>query len=429
MRSSSIGSLVFCLLFPAAVIGQSGMVPGMTNQGSFTGGLGISVIDDTTYATFTFMPELAIGKFGIGLYIPLRFNLSSGGLRGDDWNEPYDYLRIVRYARYGYKSDPFYTRAGMLDATRIGHGFIMNFYNNGTINFDKRKIGLELDVDAGLLGVESMTSNLGRAEIFGARGYVRPLYGTNLPILRHFAVGASYVTDIDPDQNRNTPDEVAIYGADVELPIIKTSFFRTSIYADWAQIRDYGSGKSLGIEMRFRKIGNVLNLVAQVERRYLGKEFLPGYFNAFYELDRFRIENGVEFRKEALLGAIQQETRGTFGLLYGSILRILELGGTYESYDAVPNSGLLQLKANLARVIPSFRLRASYQRSNISGASDLFRLDDRSIARLGVGYNINAFMVAYLDYIYTFKYDENIGEYRVQKRFEPQIVFVYPFQF
>lgn len=416
--------LVF--LFPSILLSQTPYV-GSTgqDQGIFMGSMGVSVIDDQTFFTMRMRPELAIGKFGFGLDIPIRFNLDSGEIRKADWDESYDYLRVVRYARYGQKREPLYSRIGDLDATRIGHGFIMNFYNNNVVNYDQRKVGLILDVDAGMFGVESMTNNVGRAEIFGGRAYYRPLFGQSLFLLENLAFGASIVTDIDPDQNRSTADGLTEFGFDVELPIVRTPLVNTILYADFAKINGYGSGQAAGVETTFRGLLGTFNITAQLERRFLGANFLPAYFNAFYELDRYRPGSGTS--KEATL-SVQPEAQGTFGLLHGEILNAFQLTGTFEKLDDVKNSGLLHMELAVPNTVPSISARGTYDRVGIDGFSDAFKLDERSVAKFGLGYKINPFIMVFMDYVWTFRFDPAGNKYVSQKHIEPQISFVMPFQ-
>ncbi|KAA3618027.1 MAG: hypothetical protein DWQ05_08245 [Calditrichaeota bacterium] len=421
--------LIFLLIpFTLPAQYQSNLVPGVSNQAAFMGGLGYSRIDGEDYLTLSLRPELAFGKFGVGFDIPFRYNMDTGEIREADWNESYDYFRVVRYVRYGHKRDKFYTRVGVLDGARIGHGFIMNFYNNEMINYDGRKIGLELDVDAGNFGFETSTSNLGRAEIFGGRAYYRPLYNSTIPVIRNFAIGASYVTDIDPDSRRDTDDGVSVFGADVELPIIKTSLFQTLLYYDWAKIKDYGDGTAVGVELSLRGLMSTFSFTAQLERRFLNDEFIPNYFDAFYELDRFMVQDSIEIRKTDRV-QMAKKTNGTFGLLHGSILNTLEIVGTFERLDNRKNSGIMHLEALVPNTVPKISMHAAYDRVGIDDFSDAFQLDNRSIARAGIGYKIYPFLVFYMDYVWTYRFDAGQDKYVTQKRFEPQIAFVMPFQF
>lgn len=399
-------------------------------NGVFYGGAGLGFIDGESHIIFALRPELVFSKFGIGLDINLRYNTETGELRREDWNSSYDVLRAIRYARYGHKRDPFYTRVGTLDAARLGHGLIMNFYNNELV-YDDRKVGLEFDVDAGLWGFESMTSNLGRLEIIGARGYYRPFYQSSpLPALGSLAIGATVVSDTDPDQFRATDDDVTIYGLDVEIPIIEYPMFRTALYGDVAKISGFGSGKAVGVEVNVRTTAGLLEVTARVERRFLGREFLPSFFGPFYEIERFRLDStGTAIRKTDLLPAIQSETRGIFGALFGSVAGIIQLMGTFERLDDRPNSGQLHLGAYVPETMPNISARALYNKSGIGSVGDVFSLDERSQARAGLGYRINPFVVLFLDYVWTFRVDPATGRVLTQERFEPQLAIVIPLNF
>jgi len=397
----------------------------LMNQAAFMGGVGFSVIDGETFVTVHLRPELAIGKFGIGFDVPLRYSTDTGRLRTEDWNDDYDYFRILRYVRYGHKREPFYARVGALDAARLGHGFIMNYYNNSLL-YDQRKIGLELDIDAKHVGFESMTSNLGRSEIFGGRVYYRPLWEMRTPIVKNLAVGATFVTDNDPDASRDTDDGITEFGFDAELPFIKTSALQLGVYADFATINNFGSGVAVGVEFQMRGIAGVFDFTAQLERRFLGDEFLPAYFGPFYELERYQVDGDtVYIKKQSLRGV--EETHGTYGLLYGHVLNAVQLLGTFEKLDEQPNSGRLHLEATLPNTLPKIAARAMYDRRNIDGLGDAFDFDEDTVARAGLGYKIAPFVILYGDYVWTFRFDEASQKYKVQKRFEPQISLSFTF--
>lgn len=411
----------------------------LNNQGVFMGGVGLATIGGETFYTINLRPELALGKFGAGLNIPLRYNTQTGQIRKEDWQGGDDYLRVIRYARYGRKrQDPFYTRVGALDAARLGHGFIMNYYTNELL-YDERKVGLELDYDFVIGGFEFMNSSFGRREIFGGRVYYRPLQLlTEVPIIKNFALGATFVRDDDPDAYRGTPDGVTEIGFDAELPIIKNKLSELKLYADLAKIKDYGSGQAAGVELNVHGIGGLFDFGAQLERRFLGEQFLPAYFGPFYELERRNFENpatGQAVPKKQFLLNQNQTTRGTFGALYGQVLNSLRLVGTFERRDGKPKSGILHVEATLPETIPKVAFRAMYDDKNIDNFGDVFELDENSAARIGLGYRMDP-LILYMDYIYTFRYDPNKpdpktglpkGGYVVQKRFEPQVAVAFTF--
>jgi hypothetical protein len=435
-------SLVLLVLFfwvgiSAAQYADAGFGYWGNQPNHLIGGVGFTKIDDQSYFSIGFRPELSFGKFGIGLNINLLYNTDTGAIRAKDWNSGYDYFRILRYLRYGRKLDPVYARVGTLDASRIGHGFIVNYYTNEA-NYDERKIGLEFDLDLGHFGFETMASNVGRAELLGARAYYRPLYGLKLPVLKNVAIGASIARDMDPDTWVATDDGVSVYGMDIELPIIKTSVFNTMLYVDWAQIsgyssvenksRDFGSGTAVGISAGLGNLFGLLELQARLERRWLGKEFMPSFFDPFYDLQRFQVFGQDKYHKADLLIGLEK-TKGTFGELYGNLLgNKVRLLGMLSKLDNESN-GNMHLAADATEAIPVVAAHATYDKIGITKVKDVFTLDNDSVARVGLGYKIKPYLVLYMDYIWTFV-EKTPGSkiYQPQERIEPKIAFVYNFK-
>ncbi|HNW59066.1 MAG TPA: hypothetical protein PKI62_05280 [bacterium] len=410
--------------------------------GRLMGGLGFASIreggETKNYVSVGLRPEFSFGKFGVGLNINLLYDVDTGGIRTRDWNSSYDYFRMLRYLRYGRKLDKTYARIGTLDAARLGHGFIVNYFTNEA-SYDDRKIGLEFDLDFGQFGFESTVSNLGRSELMGLRGYVRPLYGLELPIISKFAVGATYATDSDPDVSSRSDDGISALGFDLELPVIRTSVFTTMFYFDYAQLkgysstegvsRNFGSGRALGIYSGVGNLFGVMEIAARLERRWLGKEFIASYFDPFYEIDRYKIVGGDTTHKaDALLG-ITRETKGIFGELYGNVLgNKVRLLGMLSRLDDQPKSGRLHLAADAPDVVPVLAAHATYDRSEIETVQDVFTLNSHSVARLGLGYKLKPYLIAYVDYIWTYvETKEGSHIYRPQERIEPKLVFSYNF--
>ncbi len=424
------------LVMVATVVGASraqlydGGVGYLGQGGVFLGGLGFANIDGENYLSFTVRPEVGFGKVGVGLNLNLLYNVEKGKIRSKDWDTGYDYFRLIRYVRYGRKYDPVHARVGGLDGTRIGHGFIVNYYSND-VNYDERKIGLVFDLDFGVAGFESFTSNLGRAEIMGGRVYWRPLRGvTNLPIIKNFAVGATYVSDIDPDGYRGTDDGMSEFGFDAELPLVQTRVFRTGLYADFAQIVDYGSGQAAGISADLGNLWGLIDIHAKFERRWLGEKFLPTYFGPFYEVERHLMsaytKNSAIATKVDSLRFVTTETKGYFGELYGEILKTVRLIGMFERLDQTKQSGILHLGADVPNV-PMIAARASYDKIGVETLRDVFTLDRHSVAKLGLGYKIKPYLILYCDYIWTLQWDEQKKQYKPQERVQPSISFIWNF--
>lgn len=424
-----------------------------SDQSEMDAGLGMAFIEGESYFAFTLYPDISIGKVGIGLGVNLLYNTETGKIRSTDWDSGYDWARIIRYIRYGHKGDAFYTRVGALDAERLGHGFILNYYNN-QLNYDERKLGLVLDADFGSFGFESLTNNLGRTEVLGFRGYYRPLYQSAIPVFKRLAVGGSFVTDRDPDAWTETDETVSVWGLDVELPLIRSSLLNMVLYADHAKINSYGSGQAIGLMTHFSALWDWLALSVNVERRFLGKEFVGSFYDPFYEMYRYTTyddlvdyfeslggsqdgipedlkaqtdETQLHLSKHQLLPMITEKQRGWYGALLFDFFHLVKAVGSYQKIDKLDNSGILHIGAGLSQNVPIFDIEAAYDKRGIEKSKDVFTLDDRSVARIGIGYKLKPYLLLYMDYIWNFEYNENMGRYESQKRFQPRIAFRYPF--
>jgi hypothetical protein len=427
--------LLFFTLLPAQ--NKDSFMGEPTN--SVNGGVGITFIGDTAYTTFTIAPEFAFGKLGIGLNIELLFNNEDGfKFRKEGWDKGAGAFRMIRYLRWGLKGDPFYTRIGSLQSATLGNGFIMGYYSNES-SYDRRKIGLELDMDFGIFGLESMTSNLGNIfEIVGGRLFVRPLHTTEIPVLENLEVGGTYVTDLNPDNDKDTNDGVYEWGADLTIPIIKMDIFNWKIYSDYAKINNYGSGTAFGTLVSVPNIIGAFGIYAKMEKRFLGDRFLPNYFNTLYEIDRrdkpaafyFPDDDaysGYYMTKQDYL-ALAQKTEGIFGELAGQVLGKIRLAGSYQHIQNTTGGGIMHLEAKSNDLIPGVRLMWTYDKIGIDDFEDARTLDSRSVAVGEIGYKAYPFLYVTLQYRWYWVpvKDEITGEvisYKGEERFQPGISF------
>jgi hypothetical protein len=423
--------LIFSLTLSAQSVDDKFEMPGEGN--GVNGGVGVTWIDGKAFTQVTIAPDLAFGKFGIGLNIELLFNNEDGlKFRETGWDDGAGWLRAIRYIRWGHKYDPLYIRLGTLNGTSLGNGFIMGYYSNDAY-YDYRKIGLVLDINRGAFGIETMTSSLQNLEIIGTRLYVRPLHSSGLFIIKNLELGGTFVGDFDPDERKATDDGVKEWGIDITLPIVKTDYFRLAVYGDFAKIIDYGSGAVVGIRSDLPGLVGLFSLSAKLERRFNGDQFLPNYFNSLYELERkpldaayYSSELAGTATKEEYLATVKS-SGGIFGELAGHILGKIKLGGSYQSLNGVKNSGILHLEAKAFDLIPSIRAQISYDKVGIETFEDARTLDYRSLATAQIGYQIYPYVYANLRYRWNFIYDESSGKYKPQERFEPNISFAYNF--
>jgi len=419
------------------------------NEGVIDGGIGMSWIDGEQYYTFRFRPEVSFGNFGMGLDLNLEFN--DAGIRAENFKTTSDYLAIIRYLRWGQKNDPVYIRVGALDYTTLGYGNIMYLYNNSP-SYDARTIGIEFALDMESWGLELAYGNLAFAGVIGGRAYIRPLKFTSagdIPIIGGLEFGATYTTDIDNKAgyldgyyDYTLEDFVAtvdtgsiqIASVDVGFPIFKTSVASLEIYAAHTQILNFGSGQAFGALFDFEFTG--VNLKIKFERTINGKQYIPAYFDALYEIDRFRLDpetDSLNSKAKILQNATLDEMNGWYGGLLLDVMNLFRVSGSYQRFDGDNRNGRLHLGAEVDPMGTPMVLRAGYDKSQIASEAEIFTLDDRSILFVEAGYKPYPFMTISMVYQWTFTpirgANDVILGYEPQEKIEPRVSFEVPFGF
>ncbi|TLY33441.1 MAG: hypothetical protein E6K56_00870 [Ignavibacteria bacterium] len=415
-------------------------------QNQIQAGLGMTWIDNQRYFAFRLRPEFSISNVGIGLDLNLEFD-STGSLRKENFNEFTDYVSIIRYLRYGQEFETFYVKLGSLDYTTLGHGSIINSYNNSP-SFDTRRIGMQFNLNFGRVGVQSMYGNFGQAGVIGLRAYARPLQFTSLtdvPILSDFEIGATYAADYDtyakvdssylvvpfvpgqPPYKLHGIGTLQILGADIGLPLIRGDVENLELYADVVKILDFGTGFATGILFRL-EARSLLSIRTRLERRFNEEHYLPSYFNSFYELERVNQITGTA--KSLILRNFNAYSKGIYGDLLVRIINTFDIFGSYQQLDDIPQSGDFHLWTELAPKDAPVLARAGYDKIGVKDFSDLVITDDRALLYAELGYKPYPFLIVSTIYRWTYtpiRQGDNIVGYEPQRRIEPKVSFVYEF--
>ncbi|MEP0821889.1 MAG: hypothetical protein HRF44_03480 [Ignavibacterium sp.] len=411
-------------------------------QQTITGGFGMTFIDGQPYYLFNLMPELSFGKIGVGLDVNIRVG-RDGKIRSEDFDEGYDYLRIIRYVRYGTKKEPIYARVGTLDYARLGHGSIVYNYRNSA-SYDQRKFGMEFDLDFEKFGFESVYSDFGAAGLFGLRAYARPLKFTslaNVPVLGGMETGITYAADFHDNADVTAPigaaprplvlaqdgGSLGIFGFDIGFPLLSLPMINSTLYTDYASISGYGNGLAVGLDLYFSGLG-VVGLGAKYERRWMGDQFIPSYFDALYERERYVPFDTTAFMSKAQLLKSVTGGEGYYGEVLISILGTFNIVGGYQSPVGIKNAGIVHVEFDAGDAIPGIILAAGYDKKNVG---KFFKVDNNSLFYVDFGYKPLPFIFVATTYIWTFTEEKNeagmVVGYKSQKRIEPKVGFVISF--
>lgn len=438
--------LIIILLFNSNLFSQFQNLN--TNQGNLSGGLGLTFIDGKAFYAFRFQPEISFAKFGVGLDLNLEID-PNGNLRKENFNETSDYLSIIRYIRYGQKKEPVFIKVGSIDYYTLGHGSIVFAYNNSP-SFDNRKLGFAIDLEFDKFGFESIYSSFAEAGVVGLRGYTKPFQFTslsNIPIIKNLEVGATFAGDYNKNAGITSgyydflnnkfvslKDESSIQflGFDLGLPLLNTNMIDITLYFDYVKIMNFGNGATSGLQFGLKGMG-IVSAQLKIERRWNGNQFMPSYFNSLYEIERFRVNqsSGYFSSKARVLSETLDSDNGYFGELSVDVLGLFKIIGNFQKLDATPKSGILHLYSDISPEGASFVARAGYDKINISDGSDLFTLDNRSYLYAELGYKPFSYLIVSMVYSQTFTpvrdKDDKIVGFEPQKKIEPRVSFVYPF--
>lgn len=418
-------------------------------ESQIEGGLGISWINENgktvPYYMIGVMPDLQFGKLGIGLDLTMRISTNTGKIRKSDWSGG-AYRKIIRYISWGQMGDPVYAKVGQMDMTTIGHGFIVYDYNNSP-SYDNRTIGAELGLDFNKFGFQTLYDNFNQPGIMGGRAFIRPLRFTALgeiPVIGGFEVGATYVTDQNPNSGivyRETTafplnglgggttyipyntGKLSEYGFDAGLPVLRIPFADADLYYDYAQINHFGHGSAAGVLVNFNSLG-LAKASIKLEHQWIGHQFIPEYFNQFYELNRY-VPNDTGYFSQATQLANTPGGQGWYGQITLAVLQQFQIVGGYRGIDHDPNGGLLHLETRFPSLVPMIAFSAGYDRWGIQSFKDAFQLDKRSLLYAFFGYKPYPFMTVGFNYYWTFI--PVSGGYEVQKRIEPRVMFNFSF--
>ncbi|MEI6388374.1 MAG: hypothetical protein WCQ50_17275 [Spirochaetota bacterium] len=254
-----------------------------------------------------FQPDLAFGKFGVGVNLTFHFQIYPDPVRYN--NEPFvlwtgdwvptntsptftDWLALyipkLMYVRYGLKgTDPLFVKVGSIPDFTLGNGFVMGNFSNMS-NFPQTRIsGVDFGLDGTMfdfpyLGMELVVDNLARFDVVGIHLLGRPLVFMDNPILKGLSVGTSVVTDLNPGLYGTTkPASVTVMGVDALMPLFSSPVASLAGFLEGSIEPKSRTGFMIGAG------GKLLGIFSYgTQLRILSPGFIPTYFDASYDLNR-----------------------------------------------------------------------------------------------------------------------------------------------
>jgi len=414
-----------------SVYGQDSLA-GTPSPFGLSAGFGVEAFDEQTFQKLSVVPELAVGRFGIGLDLFVRFSLEGGALtiRREDWI-PSEitvqelaglYLPKFRYIRYGFEGEPLYVYLGSVDGSTMGNGYLVGGYRNTLFLPERRILGLTFELDGSLfdyplIGFESTVGDLSALDVVAGRLYLRPLVYTGSPVFETMQVGATFAADFDPYRYSDStvrqaaeiagvssPTEARMWavGGDLRLPLLRSSALSLSVLGDIATLKGLALGGMTGVEGRMFGV-----LLYGARLRIAGDGFVPAYFDHTYDISR---------ASRYALVASDQSTDGFLGWLgtlgislFGDALQLaLTLDGPFRRVDGNDDNpfnyphlhGSLVVAEGL---IPGFFFDASYDKRLIREFADLTS-PEGALTRIKLNFRTGPALVSFF---YQVRFEED----------------------
>jgi hypothetical protein len=387
-------------------------------------------VDGKNYQQIGIRAEFPIGKFGLGIDCQLLFD-DQGNVRKEDWDEFEDYLNLIYYVRWAHKGDPFYTKVGGLDFSSLGYGIILNGYTNMIEYPTYKRIGMEMSFESEKLGGElflndykeliadkpgllvgarltykvfgDLTIGVTVVKDFNEYNGLRDTDGDDVPDeidydmdneeiateLDYWTIGKNAQSDtielmirdglIDPTTKKELQtyfneklSTSTVFGADISYPLLKRDGMTLDIYGQAAKIKDFGWGFSApGLRLL---LGPIKFLA---EYRYSQDEFLFGYYNSTYELERATFIKKEDsswdiITKEMTLKTVEKMD----GYLVGAganLGNIVEINASYQDLSGSNDTnrsiyGEIKLNKNVVPKISTAKLY--YYQNNVENFSE-----------------------------------------------------------
>lgn len=391
---------------------------GMTeflNGNNFAGvGLGYFNLDAVHFVSATPMLDLHFLDKRLALHLGATLNFTifdpngggfavAGKLRRRDWDDPRDFVKILRRFQYGRKEEKLFFRLGRVGAASIGHGTVMRRYNNN-LNVNDTRVGLELDAHLPWVGAEAFVGDVTlKSQVLAGLAFVKPLaIFLDHPIPRSLSFGVHYAGDLtaptallrddsgvvltDGAENpRFSVTKVNFLGADFEIkPVRVGDQVDIKLYGDFTQMLTYGNGITIGTLGRFNfGTSPMFGLRARIEYRNLGDRYLPNYFDMFYEIQKLQVvtvsattfaPTKLEYLKSFRTGRRRHSfyAEGTF-----SIVDKFAISVAYERGGGELEQHFL-IHAEFT-ALDWLRFFATYHKRNFGNANELFKFQQNDL--------------------------------------------------
>ena len=340
------------------------------------------------------------------------------GAYGPDSDELYDLLRLIEFARYRPARGGTYVRIGPLDRARLGNGHLVNFLSTEA-SWDERTLGLEARFEGRYVTLETISADISRAGLIGARLSVSP-FRRNFSNLHAVTVGVSIVQDRDVTLESGDPFQGV--ESDIRYVAFSNGGFDFIPFASFAQMKGFGQGLLIGADLENDNFIDLARVHLRLAIQYNSSDFLPGYFGSFYGVSNLRSRILKNKNGPPIDLALRDIERGKS---INTELRVLvferfEFWYAFMRYHGVQTRSEYHLR--LFFRAPRFTLAVGQDRRGLKGFWSLLgKLGEENRMRFEFAYRIYSSFWVQFDAHYTYLRVTDTGDlkgYSIQRRFD-----------
>ncbi|MCK4665398.1 hypothetical protein KAU33_01530, partial [Candidatus Dependentiae bacterium] len=387
-------------------------------------GVGSTTINSESYYALRFEPEVLYKNFGMQLSFKYLLNKD-----GDLKKEELDHHKIIQRLRIGREYGPALLYIGNMENISIGYGFIVRNYMN-RIDEDEQRIGgrFIFQTKRGTIGIEGIINDIENPTFYAGRFYFGKFGKRRTSFLQRFELGFTFATDIDPDLNPDTPDSLTTAGADILMYLGSRQHFSFALFAEGAQIQDYGSGAIGGLlitigslnrsDTKFQIFGGIIQK---------GEDFEPAIFDSFYESEKYRLAETSSINTTSVL--IQSRAKSEVGQFYlasFNIKRFFQTNVEYQAFPDVENSSTMSFTMFTLDKSP-IDFYAIYIRSQVPDLVGSELEDFNTYIEASLSVPFLKYFKFFIEYKKTYIWDETIPDFLEEERTEPNVVFSHKF--
>ncbi|TGK56887.1 hypothetical protein EHQ27_09515 [Leptospira wolffii] len=221
------------------------------------------------------------------------------------------------------------------------------------------------------------------------------------------------------DSNNNPlvdqTEKLTIQGMDAEYKLLSSKYVELTPYYDVNTIKTLNNAKGTHYGAMLRLGGKEIYLKLKPEYRNMDANYIPMYFDSFYEIERFQanVNSKIPMTKlEAakLADPDAPKLKGTFTSLILNFYR-MSLEANYENYSGPNNSRIF-----LGLYIPlgtTLMLSGYFTKKNFDDNKDMFKQDNNSVGAVELALNLGFITIRVQD-IRRWVYDSTTNAFVAQ---------------